>query len=323
MMTAPRPLPSLGMFLAALALTSCGAAASKASYEGAVSEPYYGTGGSGYAETGYAGADYSEAYSEEAMAYPTAPASMSDDMGGEGWAAVTGVFDGEDEAGIGDGMLAYADIPKDKAPPPPAPAPEQPAPGEHHEKPDTATDAGGQGTDRIILYVAEMNIAVFRVEEKIDEIRKLIKDWGGYMISMDSSRIEFRVPAGKFEDAMETIEGLGDVTYRNVTGTDVTDEYMDLQIRLKNAIAVRDRLLELLSQTKNINESLQVEAELERITEKIELMKGRIKYLSEAAAYSRITVYLSVKMKAKKPIPSLYAPFQWIQDVGLDSLFNF
>jgi hypothetical protein len=140
---------------------------------------------------------------------------------------------------------------------------------------------------------------------------------------MDSNRIVFRVPAELFEEALDDLSGMGDVTYRNVQGTDVTEEFRDLQIRLKNAVAVRDRLLELLSQAKNINESLQVEHELERITEKIELMKGRLKYLSEAALYSKITVHLAVKKKAKKPIPPLYAPFKWIQDIGLDSLFNF
>jgi hypothetical protein len=131
------------------------------------------------------------------------------------------------------------------------------------------------------------------------------------------------VPAALFEEAMEDIGELGDVTYRNVQGTDVTEEFRDLKIRLGNAEAVRDRFLELLSQAKNINESLQVEHELERITEKIELMKGRLKYLSEAAMYSKITVHLAVKTKAKKPIPPLYAPFKWIQDIGLDTLFSF
>jgi hypothetical protein len=168
-----------------------------------------------------------------------------------------------------------------------------------------------------------MGLSVFRVDEKIEEIRKNIKAWGGYMVSMDSNRIVFRVPAATFEDALEELGELGDVTYRNIQGTDVTEEFRDLKIRLGNAEAVRDRLLELLSQTKNINESLQVEHELERITEKIELMKGRLKYLKEAALYSKITVHLAVKKKAKKPIPPLYAPFKWIQDIGLDSLFSF
>jgi hypothetical protein len=194
---------------------------------------------------------------------------------------------------------------------------------ESGQPPETKTDAGGDGPDRVILYVAEMSLAVFRVDEKIDEIREMIKKWDGYLISMDSNKIVFRVPAGTFEDALGELEDLGDVTYRNVNGTDVTDEYRDLQIRLKNAIAVRDRLIELLSDAKTIQDSLQVEHELERITEKIELMKGRLKYISEAASYSKITVHLAVKQKAKKPIPPLYAPFKWIQDIGLDTLFNF
>jgi len=198
-----------------------------------------------------------------------------------------------------------------------------PQPGAGALKPEPSKPETPSAPDRLILYTADMGLAVFRIDEKIEEIRLKIKDWGGYLVSMDSSQIVFRVPADRFEEALEALGKLGDVTYRNVQGTDVTEEFRDLNIRLENSEAMRDRFLELLSQCKNINESLLVEHELERITEQIELIKGRLKYLSEAAMYSKITVYLAVKKKAKKPIPPLYAPFKWIQDIGLDSLFGF
>ena len=174
-----------------------------------------------------------------------------------------------------------------------------------------------------MIYNAEISLAVFRVEEQIEEIEKKIGEWGGYLVSMDTAQVTFRVPAEKFDEAIDEIAKLGDVTYKNVSGTDVTEEFLDLQIRLANAIAMRDRFVELLAQAKTVDDSLKVEHELDRITEEIELMKGRLKYLSEAAMYSKITVYFSVKKKAKKPLPPLYAPFQWIQDIGLDTLFGF
>lgn len=303
--------------LVLLTITGCGAAAARNSYEGAVSKSSIAESGSSYGNHGAADAAYSTGSSAGggggytmAEAEPPPMAEYS----GEYWEEEV-VYAEMATPDDGD-YMADLSAPAAK---PPAPGPGDPQPPAE----ETKTDATKAKHDRIILYVAEMNIAVFRVDEKIEEIRDKIKDWGGYMISMDTNRIVFRVPAERFEDAIDELDTLGDVTYRNVNGTDVTDEYRDLQIRLKNAIAVRDRLLELLSDAKNINESLQVEHELERITEKIELMKGRLKYLSEAAAYSKITVHLTVKKKAKKPIPPLYAPFKWIQDVGLDTLFQF
>jgi hypothetical protein len=311
-----RPLTVLAAVLAGLAVVSCGASASRG-YEGAVSSPAEeslerdDSYEMGYDEIHAASADVG-GYAMPAQPAPSAAAGGAWNASGEVWAEDEEVYHAEktSEAPV----LAELTPPGDKAP---APAPEQPPPDQ------TKTDATKKAPERIILYVAEMNIAVFRIEERIDEIRSMIKTWDGYMISLSSNRIVFRVPAGTFEEALSQLEDLGDVTYRNVNGTDVTDEYRDLRIRLKNSIAVRDRLLELLSEAKTIEESLKVEHELERITEKIELMKGRLKYLDEAASYSKITVHLAVKKKAKKPIPPLYAPFKWIQDVGLDKLFNF
>lgn len=325
-----RPLAFATLLLAALLATSCGASAPRkgtSSYEAATSPAYYGGGGGGgMAQTASVGYDeeyemdgLSDDYDEYAMpvsepmdvgyakaahapmdpGYAPAPTAGAATSGGEVMAAL------EVPADLEGVKWAQADK------------------GTDEPKPAKGGDKPAKAPDRLILYTAEMGLSVFRVDEKIEEIRKNIKSWGGYMVSMDSNRIVFRVPAAVFEDALDQLSELGDVTYRNIQGTDVTEEFRDLKIRLGNAEAVRDRLLELLSQTKTINESLQVEHELERITEKIELMKGRLKYLKEAALYSKITVHLAVKKKAKKPIPPLYAPFKWIQDIGLDSLFSF
>jgi hypothetical protein len=314
-MKAPLPVAIAASCICLLA-TSCGASAARKypSYESAVSlppgeplgmsetSPAYYQDEIGYEmESDAGGGAYGAADAGEVMAYAPAPAAA---MGAVASADVTTAVEmPPDLEGV-----KWAQAAKKPEVQPAQPAPET-KPKEAH--------------DRLILYTAEMGIAVFRVEEKIEDIRKKIGDWGGYLVSMDSNQIVFRVPAEIFEEALEALGQMGDVTYRNVQGTDVTEEFMDLQIRLKNSEAVRDRLLELLSQAKTINESLQVEHELERITEKIELMKGRIKYLSEAALYSKITVHLAVKKKAKKPIPPVYAPFRWIQEIGLDNLFNF
>jgi hypothetical protein len=260
-------------------------------------------------------------YWADELGYSVAPASTGGGSGGGPGAKVEHELERITEKIAAEGVMAALELPPDLEGVKYAQAEEKGTAGGAKEP--TGETKPKKAPDRLILYTAEMSLAVFRVEEKVEEIRKKIKDWGGYLVSMDSNRIVFRVPAELFEDALDDLSGMGDVTYKNIQGTDVTEEFRDLQIRLKNAVAVRDRLLELLSQTKTINESLQVEHELERITEKIELMKGRLKYLSEAALYSKITVHLAVKKKAKKPIPPLYAPFKWIQDVGLDSLFNF
>jgi len=317
-----RPLAFAALLAVALSAMSCGASAPKRSYSSyeAAASPSYGGGMAKTASVGYDEEYEMDGLSDDADSYAM-PASEPMEAGyamAEHAPAAPGPGSYAGQPATGGEVMAVLEVPADLEGVKWAQA------DKATEKPDPAAgDMPAKAPDRLILYTAEMGLAVFRVDEKIEEIRKNIKTWGGYMVSMDSNRIVFRVPAETFEDALEELSGIGDVTYRNIQGTDVTEEFRDLKIRLENAEAVRDRLLELLSQTKNINESLQVEHELERITEKIELMKGRLKYLKEAALYSKITVHLAVKTKAKKPIPPIYAPFKWIQDIGLDSLFSF
>jgi len=127
----------------------------------------------------------------------------------------------------------------------------------------------------------------------------------------------------KFDEVMDAISGMGELISKDITGQDVTDEFRDLTIKLKNAMAMRDRLIELLGKAHTVKESLLIEAELKRLLEEIELIKGRLKFLKESALYSRITVYLESKETYKKPIPKLPAPLQWIQyELGLNPLFE-
>ena len=69
----------------------------------------------------------------------------------------------------------------------------------------------------------------------------------------------------------------------------MTDEFVDIQARLKNAYAIRDRLSELLSRAP-VKEALDIEKELGRVTEEIERMEGKLKLLRDQIAFSTITV---------------------------------
>ncbi len=76
----------------------------------------------------------------------------------------------------------------------------------------------------------------------------------------------------------------------DVRGEDVTEEYLDLRIRLDNLEKARLRYLDLLNKAQNVGETLAVEKELERITMEIERLKGRIGYLERVVRFSTIQV---------------------------------
>jgi len=174
------------------------------------------------------------------------------------------------------------------------------------------------GAKRLMIYNGALTLLVDNIGESLDAVRKTVEQAGGYMHSMDSCSITVKIPAAKFRDITTTIEKLGDVTHKNITGRDVTDKMRDLNIRLKNAEAIRKRLVALLERAEKVEDALAIERELGRLTEKIELLKGQIAALEDKVAFSTLTVRFNspVPQKAKKE----GIPFSWVRNLGAEML---
>ena len=114
---------------------------------------------------------------------------------------------------------------------------------------------------------------------------------------------------------------LGDVLHREVTVEDVTAQYRDLAIRLKNAEAVRDRLAELLKKAQAVKDALEVERELARVTDDIERMKGRLKLLHELVQFSTITIQFQAQ-SVDHVNSTVKLPFPWLGNLGLSKLLS-
>lgn len=169
-------------------------------------------------------------------------------------------------------------------------------------------------TERLVVYNAVMNVVVERISDSISKIKAAVEEMGGYMQEMSGGSITLKIPAGRFNEAITEVEKLGEVTRKEVKGTDVTEEMRDLDIRLHNSEEVRQKLLKLLERADQVEETLKVEKELERITEQIELLKGKISYLRNKIAFCTLTVLFN------SPIPqedfTVATPFPWVHKLG-------
>ena len=87
----------------------------------------------------------------------------------------------------------------------------------------------------------------------------------------------------------------------NTSSQDVTEEYVDLDARLKVYEATEQQLMKFLEKTQNVDESLKVYRELNNVRSQIESTKGRMSYLSKSAAMSNITVQMRPEDR-EKPI---------------------
>jgi uncharacterized protein DUF4349 len=216
-----------------------------------------------------------------------------------------------------DHRVAQANVPRHAPPPTPPPPPTQPP--QQQAEPQTTSDAT---SGPLLIYEAILNMAVYQVPDNQRAVISIAQELGGFLATQNDQAVTIRVPASKFHEALGRIEALGDVLHRNIQAQDVSQEFRDLQIRLRNSEAIRDRLATLLQQARNVEESLSIERELERVTTDIETMKGRIRFLEDRIGYSTITVNFQPQEQENLQGDIFHLPFDWLYNLGLRTLLN-
>lgn len=187
--------------------------------------------------------------------------------------------------------------------------------------PRNAADDAQHGP--LLIYQATLHLSVFEVEATQGTVIEIAQELGGFLARQNDQQVVIRVPAGKFREALARIEQAGDVLHRNIEALDVSEEFRDVQIRLRNAEVVRDRLAALMAQARTVEEALAVQVELERITGVIEQLKGRMQYLGDRIAFSTITVFFQPAPNAGTDQPDVFRlPFPWLDELSLRSLLN-
>lgn len=164
--------------------------------------------------------------------------------------------------------------------------------------------------ERKVIMTAELSLTVKSVtaaQEKITDISRLEGGFvsGANTMSNDdgtkSGSVTIRTPEARFNDTMKKMKALGKVDSETITGEDVTEEFVDLDARLRNLKREEESFLDVLKMAHKVGEILQVEAELGRVRGEIEQVTGRIKYLKDRTALATITVQLSEKAAVASP----------------------
>jgi hypothetical protein len=118
-------------------------------------------------------------------------------------------------------------------------------------------------------------------------------EYGGTEESQPHITMSIRIPAERFAETMDRLADLAvNVTSRNESGQDVTEEYVDLEARLETLEAARQRLLEIMQETRVTKDLLEAEQQLTQREAEIESIKGRMQYLEQSARLSSIWIEL-------------------------------
>jgi hypothetical protein len=174
----------------------------------------------------------------------------------------------------------------------------------------------------VLIYTAQLTMAIFEVGPAQTKIEALVLSLGGYLAQKSNNALTVRVPVARFHEAIAGIEKIGDVTRRDISAEDVSQEFYDLEVRIKSARAVRERLEHLLARAVKVEDALGIEHELDRVVAEIERLEGRLKFLSAKATYSTITVAFAAQPKEVVTKGNFKLPFPWLDELGLSRLLD-
>jgi len=158
--------------------------------------------------------------------------------------------------------------------------------------------------ERLVIKNADLSITVDDPEAKIAEISALAASMGGHVVTSNTyqsyansgaqvpeGNITIRVPSERLDEALTKIKAdVEEVNSENISGEDVTDQYVDLQSRLKAKKAAEEKLLEIMAQAENTEDTLSVYSQLQIIQSDIEVLTGQINYYERSAAMSSLSV---------------------------------
>jgi hypothetical protein len=155
---------------------------------------------------------------------------------------------------------------------------------------------------RKVIYTAEVNLSVESFETAQTQLLNLVKQEKGYVAHSEVGgspgqsrwgRWRVRIPVGQMDAFLAAVAKLGEQDRVKLDSQDVTEEYYDLDARVRNKKLEEERLLKhLKDSTGKLEDILAVERELSRVRDEIERSEGRLRLLANLTDLTTITVML-------------------------------
>ncbi len=178
------------------------------------------------------------------------------------------------------------------------------------EESETVAPVSQEIIERKLIRTGTLNLEVSSLEDGADAVAAWVLKYNGYVSNSNqysnSSYFVVRIPAEKFDEAMNSFAGLGKVQSRSVQADDVTDSYYDLKTRLETKKLLREKYNQYLKKAENVKDLMEIERNLNDVISEIESMEGRLKLLTNKIDYSTINIYLIAESPAYSPSYSVH-----------------
>ena len=170
---------------------------------------------------------------------------------------------------------------------------------------------------RRIIYSASIDLIVTDFDGSGKNVQTIVDYQGGYVAKSDVGEVSgerrratwtLRVPVAKFRETMDALAQIGHAVSTKHDSQDITDEFYDLEARLKNKRVEEERLLDHLKKsTGKLDEILTVEKELSRVRGEIEATQGRLQKLAKLSELTTIIVSMQEQKDYVPPTAPTYS----------------
>ncbi|NQY30152.1 MAG: DUF4349 domain-containing protein [Flavobacteriaceae bacterium] len=173
--------------------------------------------------------------------------------------------------------------------------------------------------NRKMIWSANLKFQVTDVDSSTKIIQKLSKDLGGFVSKMDlkstnyeiKNTIKIRIANENFEKLINDFKQQAIfIDEFNIQSKDVTEEFIDIESRLKTKKEVRERYIDVLrNKAGKVSEIIEAEEAIRKITEEIEAKEGRLRYLKDRVSFSTIILIIYQKVKFKMTPETYEKPY--------------
>jgi hypothetical protein len=179
-------------------------------------------------------------------------------------------------------------------------------------RPVTLTEADGAQTvaeafDRKVIRNGEITVELADPAAGQRRIGHIAESHGGFVVTSESKFAEkahtitmtVRVPSAHFEAAMEEIRGGdGRILHEKITGQDVTEEFIDLDARIRMKRNLEEQYMTIMQQARSIPETMQIQSQIAGVRTEIEQLEGRKRFLANQASLSTLRATLQLPVAA-------------------------
>lgn len=158
--------------------------------------------------------------------------------------------------------------------------------------------------NRKIIKTGNMDIQTEQFSKTIDELTECVMSLGGYIENSSiqgtsfynkgsnnrTATLRIRIPEAQFDHFVNRGNEFGNVSYLACNSEDITNAYVDTEMRLKTLKVQYERLLSLLEKSGTLKELFEIEQEMSQVTYEIENLKGTLNQYDALVDMSTLTI---------------------------------